>query len=163
MLVSLMVLATPALAAEEMDTTLPDPGITPDSPIYGLDKAVEGLELAFTFGEENKARVHYKFAKERLAEAEKMAVEDKPELAEEVMGDYEKELTETESEMEKAVARGKNVTQLAEHVATMTAKHLEVLQRVYDKVPEQAKAAIAHAMEVSVRKQVGVLAHIENG
>lgn len=161
LLVSLLVLATPVFAAEEAEFV--DPGVTPNSPVYGLDRALERIQLAITFKEEEKAKLKFKFAEERLAEAEVMAEEGEEELAEELMEDYEEGLNETNEEIERAVARGQNVTDLVEHVSTRTSKHLEVLQRVYEKVPEQARAAIAHAMEVSVRKQVGVLAHIEDG
>ena len=161
LLIGLMVLATPVIAAEE--TEVLDPGITPDNPIYGLDRALERIQLAITFGEVEKAKLKFKFAEERLAEAEAMADEGEEELAEEMMEDYEVELNETNEDIETAIARGEDVTDLIEHVSTRTAKHLEVLQRVHDKVPEQARAAIEHAMEVSVRKQVGVLAHIEDG
>ena len=154
-------LATPVLAAEEAEFV--DAGITPNSPVYGLDRALERIQLAITFREAEKAKLKFKFAEERLAEAEVMAEEGEEELAEELMEDYEEGLNETNEEIERAVARGQNITELVEHVSTRTSKHLEVLQRVYEKVPEQARAAIAHAMEVSVRKQVGVLAHIEDG
>lgn len=165
-LVGLIVLAAPVMAAEEIGETLPvlpDPGITPDSPIYGLDGTAEKLQLAFTFREEKKAELHYKFAQERLSEANEMAEKNEHRYTERLMNQYQNELNETANEIEKAVARGKNVTELIEHVGSMTSKHLEVLQRVYEKVPESAKPAIAHAMEVSVRKQVGVMTHVENG
>jgi hypothetical protein len=164
MLVSVLVMASPVFAAVETGETLPvEPGITPDSPMYGLDKVGEKLQLAFAFREQRKAELHYRFAQERLSEAEQLVEDNETDLIEETMEDYEEELNETENEIEKAVARGQNVTELIEHVTSMTAKHLAVLQKVYDKVPEQAKASIQHAMEVSVRKQVGVLAHVEDG
>ena len=67
LIVSLLVLATPVLAAEE--TELADAGITPNSPVYGLDRAMERIQLAITFGEAEKAKLKFKFAEERLAEA----------------------------------------------------------------------------------------------
>ncbi len=156
-IVSFLLIATPVLAVEGFSA-----GITPDSPIYGLDRAWERIQMAFERKEENRAKLHYEFAQERLAEAEEMTEKNRTDLAKELIDDYEEELNETNNEMKKARNLGRNITELAEHVANMTSKHLEVLQRVYDKVPESAKASIQHAMEVSIRKQVGVLEHIEN-
>lgn len=52
--------------------------------------------------------------------------------------------------IEKAEGLGRNVTLLAEHVANMTYKHVEILQKVLEKVPEPAKIHIEHAMNVSI-------------
>ncbi|MHB8840553.1 MAG: DUF5667 domain-containing protein [Candidatus Aquicultor sp.] len=45
----------------------------PQSPLYGLKRAVEGVELALVFDNESKARLHYQLAQKRLAEAKSMA------------------------------------------------------------------------------------------
>mgnify|MGYP000685847873 CR=1 FL=1 len=43
-------------AALAQDEELPDPGITPDSPFYFMDKLSKGLGMAFAFGDEAKAK-----------------------------------------------------------------------------------------------------------
>jgi hypothetical protein len=47
-------------------------GITPDSPLYGLDRAVEKVSLAFTFGKAAKAKKGLAHARERLVEMQAM-------------------------------------------------------------------------------------------
>ncbi|MBI5798664.1 MAG: hypothetical protein HZB10_01915 [Candidatus Yonathbacteria bacterium] len=49
-------------------TTLTDPGLVPGDFFYFLDRWSEGLNLAFTFNKEKKARKHLEYAKERVAE-----------------------------------------------------------------------------------------------
>lgn len=49
-------------------TALPNPGITPESSFYFLDKFGEALREFFTFNPEGRARLQIKFAAERVAE-----------------------------------------------------------------------------------------------
>ena len=50
MLVLAMFAFSPFALAEETDAVvLADEGVTPDSPLYGLDKAMERISLALTF------------------------------------------------------------------------------------------------------------------
>ncbi len=48
-------------------------GISGDSALYGLDRAMERIQLALSFGADAKANTRLKIAEERLAEAEAMA------------------------------------------------------------------------------------------
>lgn len=150
----------PVFAQE--DTGLPDPGITPDNPFYGVKRGFEDIGLAFTFGEINRAQAHYNRAQTRLSEADAMIKKNKTDVAEELVQDYEEELNETEVEVEKAAAKGQNVTLLVEHVANMTSKHIAVLQRVYEQVSEQAKASIMKVIEKASDRELGILKHLEN-
>jgi len=58
--------------AQDEELELPSPGITPDSPFYGLDRFFEGMQEFFTFNPEAKARLHVAFAAERIAEIKVM-------------------------------------------------------------------------------------------
>ena len=157
-------LATPVIAAVETAETLPvEPGITPDSPLYGVDRFVENVQVVITTDELKRAELRYKFAEERLAEANDMSKKNKTELADRAVEDYENELNETEKEMGKAVALGKNITALTEHVAAMTSKHLVVLQRVYEKAPESAQLALLRVIEKATVKSVEIISHNEDG
>lgn len=164
-LVGFLVLAAPVMAAIETVETLPieEPGITPDSPLYTVDKTMEKIQLRLTTNEAKRAELRFKFAEERLAEAEEMNKKEKPEFVEELMEEYDNELQETNNEMEKAIARGKDVNELTERVAERTARHLEVLQGVYEKVPEEAKEAILHAIEMSSKHTMEIVSRSENG
>ena len=57
---------SPVLA--QTDNTLPNAGLTPDSPFYFLDKLGEVLQEFFTFNPQAKARLQLEFAGERIAE-----------------------------------------------------------------------------------------------
>jgi len=68
---------TPALAQSTTTpgTTTPiiiSPGLTPDSTFYFLDKFIEKLQEALTFGSDAKAKLQIKFAAERVAEIKAM-------------------------------------------------------------------------------------------
>ena len=70
-------------------------GTTPDSPIYGLERAMEGFQYAFTFGHANKAKLKMQFAEERLAEMNQMVQQGKPEFAGQLQEAYETEIALT--------------------------------------------------------------------
>jgi len=63
--------------AYAQDEGLPDPGLTPDSPFYFLDKWGKNIGMFFTFGNEAKARKALQYAEERLAEARAMAANNR--------------------------------------------------------------------------------------
>lgn len=64
-----------------------DPGITPDSPMYGLDVALDNVRYALS---NNKEETGLEIAKERLAENKAMTQEGKTEAAEEAMQQAER-------------------------------------------------------------------------
>ncbi|MEK9183862.1 MAG: DUF5667 domain-containing protein, partial [Patescibacteria group bacterium] len=61
-------LLVPFLVFAQNGTTLPNAGLTPESPFYFLDKLGEALREFFTFNPEGKARLQIAFAAERVAE-----------------------------------------------------------------------------------------------
>lgn len=153
--------ATAAISAD-FEEDLPTPGILPDSPFYGLKRAFEGIGNVFTFGNERKAERAIKLSEKRLSEARASVEEEKHELSERLMEDYEKNLMKAEEIVERAQERGRNMTQVRERVAKATSRHIEVLENVLEKVPEQAKPAIQRALESSKRGQEEALDRIGN-
>ena len=104
----IMAFAIPAgvLAAEEpVADTLPDTGITPDSPFYFLDKWGKQISLAFTFNAANKVQKALGYAEERLAEAEAMAAQNNFQAMEKAAYQYSYYLTVATRNMEKAMNR----------------------------------------------------------
>lgn len=73
-------LLLPNIGAHEDEAV--DPGITPDSILWGLDKAFDNLNLLLTFNSAEKARKGIEIARERLEEIKAMAEENKIEAAE---------------------------------------------------------------------------------
>ncbi|MDI6655674.1 MAG: DUF5667 domain-containing protein, partial [Candidatus Hydrothermarchaeota archaeon] len=133
-----------ALAQEDAS-----PGITPDSIFYGLDKAFERIQFILARDETSKARKHLEFAAERIAETKAMADKGKPEYIPDLTEEYEVSINKSQEIAEIAQGLGKNVTKVNELVALATSVHLEVLEEVYMKVPEQAKPALQRAMNSS--------------
>ncbi len=59
-----------ASVADELEA---DPGMTPDSPLYGLKTSWERVQVAFTFNQEKKAQLELRLAEKKLLEVKKMA------------------------------------------------------------------------------------------
>lgn len=144
-----LILIISSTVTNAQDPELPDPGITPDSWMYGLKRAFEGISMFFTFDEVAKAEKHLHYAELRLSEARAMAEKGKPEYIDDLLEDYEKELQEANKIA--SLAKGAIKEKLAELVATATSQHLRVLDRVQEQVSEQAKDKISIAKERSIK------------
>jgi hypothetical protein len=88
----------PALAQED----LPDPGILPTSPVYGVKKGWERALDVITFDPESKSRLHYTYAMTRLAEADALADLGDTDDLDDVIDDYEDEMDLAEDYAEDA-------------------------------------------------------------
>jgi len=130
---------------------LPAAGITPDSWIYGFKRFFEGIDLFFTFDDVEKAEKYLKYAELRLAEAKEMAEKGKSEFVDDLIEEYEDNLEKTNEISKTAQQLGKNVTKVTELVAVATSIHVDVLENVLEKVPEQAKPSIQRAITSSKR------------
>jgi len=149
-LVFLFTLGTGVLA-QTQETELPNPGLTPDSPFYFLETISEEIVTLFTFGDLKKAERYFTLAEERLSEAQVMIKENKPKRTEKTLERYGKQLGKSLIRAEKADAKGKDTKELAKVVTRATYKHLVVLNRVLEKVPEEEKSAIEQAMTASIK------------
>lgn len=150
-LIAILMLGLPISAAQE-EAELPDAGTTPDSALYGLDKAFERISLALTFDRAAKAEKRLQIASERIAELKAMTEKGKPEHNEKLMEESEKEMDAAAKDAEEAEAKGKDMSAIKVHVAEMQAKHIVVLQRVMEKAPESAKAALQRVIEKAQTK-----------
>ncbi len=131
---------------------LPNPGITPDSPLYFVDVLAKKVGLFFTFGDEAKAKKALEITEERLAEARVMAVKNKPEALKMATSGYNEYLAIAIERMNKA--KKKDISDnISEAVAVATSKHLLVLDEVADIAPKEATEAIAKTKEVSINGQ----------
>ncbi len=126
-----------------------DAGTTPDSMFYGLDTFGEGFHLGVTFNSLKQAQLELKYADERMAEMEKMIEKNKTKYIEKLEQKRERLLLRAGEDINKSIALGKNVTELALHLTEMHAKHIAVLQRVLLKVPESARKGIENALSKS--------------
>ncbi len=136
------------------------PGILPDSPLYLFKGLFENIQLALTFDEVEKAKMKYRLARMRLAEALAMVEKNRTDLAEELLEKYERLLNETEEDLEKLKER-RNVTDVVERVSNSTYRHLIVLQEVYQKVPPQAKPVIERVMRQSMERHKKIVENLD--
>lgn len=79
-------------------------GITPDSLLYTIDKAVDQLRLVLANSEEKKAEVNADIAQERLGESEVMTEKGKVELALKALEEYNQKITEAANKLQEVVA-----------------------------------------------------------
>jgi len=135
------------VAAQEQE--LVEAGTTPNSVLYGLDKAFEAIILALTFDHVKKAELHLEYAEERLSEAKKMIEKNKIKYVEKLMAEREKEINKTNEEINKVKSEGKDTTEISEKVQEATSRHIAVLTALLGKVPESAKDSIQHAIEMA--------------
>lgn len=137
--------------AQAQTDDLPEPGMLPDSPFYFLKSWSEAMGTFFTFSDVAKAERFMNLSEKRLAEANALVEKGKPEIAEKAVGRYQEYLSRALTKAEEAKAKGLNTDEVLAKVAEATLKHQAVLADVYEKVPEQAKEAIEHAIEASTR------------
>jgi len=135
------------------DEELPDPGITPDSPFYFLDKWGKGLGMFFSFGDEAKVKKALKYGEERLAEAEAMAEKNRIREMERAANDYEGYMAMVNERLENH-GISDNVT---ERVCLATSNHFAVLERIRERAHENAGEAIANAENASINGQINAL------
>ncbi len=112
-LLILAVLAVQPVSAQATEST--EPGITPDSFLYGLDVALDKINLLLTFDQAAKSRKGLEIARERLLEVRAMAIENKFQAMERAQAEHDDALTGVESSL-KALERGNLSVELEEEV-----------------------------------------------
>jgi len=138
------------------DEELPEPGLTPDSPFYFLDKWGKDIGMFFAFSSEAKAGKALQYAEERLAEVRDMAGKNRVREMERAANDYEGFMAMVRERLETATRYGMS-DNVSERVSLATAKHLRVLEKIRDKLPEQSRAALTRARTASMNGQVNAL------
>ncbi len=166
MVVTMLLVFSPAYAqsvGEEIKA-----GITPDNPLWILDKLEEKLELALTFDKAKKVEKRIEFAEERLAEAEEMVTEGKAEHAVKAIEEQEKLIIEAQEEVTKAgdvSGLNKAIRVIEEHKERIEERKDEVLSKLpedspareriekrFDMIEERADEAIERLEEVKAKK-----------
>jgi hypothetical protein len=137
---------------------LPGPEVMPDSPFYFLKIWYEKVITFISFGNIKKAERYSRLAERRLYEAEKMAEKGKEELTKRLLEEYEKHLNKAldkareikKQAEEKAKEKTKEkIKQVFEKISESTLKNQEVLFRVYELVPNEAKEVIERVIEIT--------------
>lgn len=134
-----------------------DPGILPDSPFYFLKRFIEEIKLAFTFSPDSKAAMLMELAEVRIAELEALPEEKQAEFAESLTEAFVEAMEEVEELLKEEELEEDVVDEAVyEEVYKSNGKSLEVLQRVYEQVPDQAKKGIQRAIDVKLAKLQGL-------
>ena len=123
--------------------------ILPHIPFYKTKRTAEKEKLAATSDPLKKSTLCIKYAEKRLQELKTMVSQGKLEFIEKLVKDYEDFINEAITNIEIASNQGKDVTEALEAVERFTKTHTKILTELLDKVPEEAKPAIRHAIEVS--------------
>jgi len=142
-----VVFAIPAgvFAAETAETeVLPDPGITPDSPFYFMDKWGKQIAMTFTFGPENKAQKAVQYAGERMAEIEAMLERKKFKQAAEAGKEYQYCIRTMAQNMEQAKSKGLNVE---ENIALTAERHLEIANKISENAAQEVQQIMTQTRE----------------
>lgn len=142
-----------SVAMAQPSTSSLDPGITPDSPFYFFKVIVEKVKLFVIVDPAKKADLLAELINTKLAEAQAMLEEGKVEDAEKALELYQEYMNEMTDVAGEAAEKGKDLGEVIERVKEAHEKHVEVLTGLLEKVPDQAKDAIEHALEVSQHGQ----------
>lgn len=121
----------------------------PGDALYNVKLATEELTMGLSPGDIARAERALSFAQRRVREMEALAAKGRLQDLGSAVGNYGYALNLTLANMEQARNRGLDARNVTSRVAEATMRHLSVLDRVWDIVPEAAKPAIEHARNVS--------------
>ncbi|MDD5239091.1 MAG: DUF5667 domain-containing protein [Candidatus Nanoarchaeia archaeon] len=141
-------------AEETIVEGLPDAGVTPDSPFYGLERAMERIQLALTFDKADKAKLGLEHANERLAEVQQMVQEKKLDQAAKAQKAHDESLAEVEVEV--ADLSESNATDEAEAVAEIEAginEHRMYVEKL-DNIMIKTKGTLTAEQQATVDEMV---------
>ena len=150
----LLSIGTVALAQE---TELPEPGLTPDSPLYFLERIAESIRTFFTFGDLKKAERYANLAAERLAEAKALAEKQKTELTEKTLLRYQEQLKKSTARAEEAKNKGEDTQEVMTKIGEAASVHLGVLAEIHGKIAENAQPAVENAIKTSFKEREKVV------
>jgi hypothetical protein len=120
----------------------------PGSPLYGVKRATEQVQLFLVPMSTGRAELHIRFAQRRLEEVQAL-VETKGKVDEETLAAIAKETELALKEVEEAHPAEKS--NLLEKLASLTERQQAVLKGVQAKAPEAAQKGLNRALEASQR------------
>lgn len=126
-------------------------GITPQSPLYAVDRFFERTGLFFAFGRAAKAERRLAIAEERLSEARALA-DDGDDRAEALTEEYEDTFEQATVEAELSGSEA-----VMSRVAEQATRHATVLDRVAEQVPEKARERVLAARDRFVENHIAVM------
>lgn len=142
--------------ANAQNDSLPNPGISPDSPFYFFERFGEWTRMNFfTFRKEAKIKLKIQYAEKRLAELEKISAKKNVSLfainkAKERLNKFTQEAVLSAKKLKKE--KNKLPSDIEEKLNILTQRQEDVLKKVLELVPESAKPAINKVMEESQKR-----------
>jgi len=121
----------------------------PGDTLYPIKLATEQAGMMLMGDDVARAERALSLANKRVREMEALAEKGRPQDLGLAAEKYGYALNMTLAEVEQADGRGLATENITALVAEATAKHLLILDEVWDTVPDQAKTAIAHARNMS--------------
>lgn len=137
--------ATPA--AQKSNYILPYPGILPDHPLYFLKMLRDRILDLFTQAPLKKTEFLILMADKRLGAGKTLIDYGKINLGETTISKGENYLERAVSSISQIGSKGEKGNEVLDKLKESLAKHIEVLQEVQQKVPEEAKSGITNALE----------------
>ncbi len=123
----------------------------PGDSLYPVKRAGEEIQLAFSFSTGGDMALLYDFAESRLEEAQTLSEEGRYDDLGIALDGFEDAMGMLEEIAQEGEIGNGNID-LAK-IQAKHEKHIQVLERVREQVPEHARAAIDHAIERSGRSQ----------
>lgn len=124
------------------DNTLPDPGVTPDSIFYSIDKLGENIHLAFTSDPQKKATLLKSYAEERLAESKDMKDKKKSDLVKKTLNDYSDTIKNVTDQLDKAQSSGEDVSETVDDIDKTLKSDQEAVQDIASNLTTDVKDGV---------------------
>ncbi len=123
----------------------------PGDSLYPIKRAGEEIQLALSFTPDGDIALLFEFADSRLEEAQTLSEEGRFDDLGKALEGFEEAMSTLEEVAQKGEV-GDDKLDLAE-IKAKHEKHIQVLERVREQVPEHARAGIDHAIERSGHSQ----------
>lgn len=133
----LVILILPTINAQQPTD---NPGVTPDSFLWSLDKALDQLALLLTFDKGEKAKKGLEIARERLLEVKVMIEENKLEAAEKAKKEHGKSLLKVKKNIEE-IEEGDSLEEIEEiiEIEKELEEHDEEIEQTFGELEVRIK------------------------
>lgn len=140
-------------------------GITPDSILYPVDEAIDNLKISLAQNTDSKVQALADVAEERLGEGEVLASEEKGDLAQTAIEDFNNKMDQASQEVQNVINKTDEenteenldkANDLNRELELKQKNSIEVLKKVQEKVSGNAKEAIGKVIEMQTKKKEAV-------
>ncbi|WP_027625430.1 DUF5667 domain-containing protein [Clostridium lundense] len=140
-------------------------GITPDSILYPVDQAIDNLKISLAQNTDSKVQTLADIAEERLGEGEVLASEEKGDLAQTAIEDFNNKMEQASQEVQNVISKTDEenseedldkANNLNKELELKQKNSIEVLKKVQEKVSGNAKEVIGKVIEMQTKKKEAV-------